>query len=163
MKKINLGSGFTLIELLVVVAIVGILTSIILTSTTASRNKGADAGVKANLKNAMVQGEVFYATNTAVRDSYTDVCSTTSPIGGASTVTVLVTAAAKIVGLSSYARNPVGGGTVTTATCNDSATAWAVEVPLRGSTVLAPNMWCVDSLGKSKQKNTTIGVGTACN
>lgn len=160
----NLKRGFTLIELLVVVAIIGILASVVLAALSNAKNKGADAAIKSNLKNAVSQAEVFYLTNTVAPNNYTNVCSTTSPTGGANTITALVTAAAKAAGLSgspNYTRN--GTGTGTTATCNDgTGVAWAAEVPLAGSKVLSPKMWCVDSTGKSKQESTTIGAGTSC-
>jgi prepilin-type N-terminal cleavage/methylation domain-containing protein len=151
----NLKKGFTLIELLVVVAIIAILTGIVLTSAVASRNKGADAGVKANLRNAIAQAEVFYATNTMAINTYTNVCSSVQ-VGGIYGIGSYVLMAAKATGLSSYGTNTTG--TLTTATCNDGVTDWAVEVPLRTS----GQMWCVDSSGKSKQESTSIGAGTAC-
>ncbi len=151
----KISGGFTLIELLVVVAIIGILASVVLTSTINSRNKGADAGVKANLRNAIAQAEVFYATNTAANNTYTNVC-TNGVVGGVQGIGLQVLTAARASGLSSYVIN--GAGTLTTATCNSNANAWAAEVPLKSIN----GMWCVDNTGKSKQESTTIGVGTSC-
>jgi len=156
MKKMNFKKGFTLIELLVVVAIIGILASVILTNTTRARNSGTDAAVKSNLRNAVNQGEIFFNTNTAVPNSYTNVC-TNGMVGGVKSVGGFVLVAAQATGLSSYAINTTG--TTTTATCNDSADAWAAEVPLATS----GQMWCVDNTGKLKQESTSIGAGTVCN
>ncbi|MGH7249669.1 MAG: type II secretion system protein [Minisyncoccia bacterium] len=156
MDKKKLSRGFTLLELLVVVAIIGLLTSVVLISLTSARNKGADAGVKSNLVNAMSQAEVFYNTNTALPGTYTNVCAV-GPVGGTSTIYALVTAAAKAAGLSSYTADTTG--TLTTATCNDSASAWAAEVPLKS---VANSMWCVDSTGKSKEESASIGAGVVC-
>ena len=154
-KKSSL--GFTLIELLVVVAIIGILAAVVFSSLNSARNKGNDAAVKANLRNATGQGEIFWNTNTASANSYTNVC-TNGVVGGTLGVGSFVLAAAKANGLASYATDPATpGGTLTTATCNDSATAWAAEVPLK-----AGGMWCVDSTGRSKAEAATIGVATAC-
>ena len=159
--KINFKKGFTLIELLVVVAIIGILAAVVLTALNKAQNSGSDAGVKENLRNANAQAEIFWNTNTAVPNSYTDVCKNTAQVGGVNTIALFMKAAAKDAGLgSSYTWNGTGTGAI--ATCNDSANAWAAEVPLSGSTVVSPNMWCVDNTGKSKPENATIGAGTVC-
>lgn len=156
MKKINFRKGFTLIELLVVVAIIGLLSTIVLVALNDSRKKTADASIKSNLRTAISQAEIFYNTNTAVPNSYTGVCTNPGPVGGVNTISAHLTAAVKVVGLANYTRN--GTGTLTTATCNDSASTWAAEVPLKTS----GQMWCVDSTGKSKQESVTIGAGTSC-
>ncbi len=164
----NLKRGFTLIELLVVVAIIGILASVVLASLNSARNKGNDAAVQANLKNATGQGEIFWNTNTASANSYTNVC-TNGTVGTAQAVGAFVLAAAKANGLSAYCLDSVitpGGGacapSTSIASCNDSAGAWAAEVPLKSKG--ANQMWCVDSTGRSKQENNlSIGAGTACN
>lgn len=154
--------GFTLLELLVVVAIVGLLTTVVIVSLNNASNKGKDAGVMSNLRNAISQGEIVFNSRTANKDSYTNVC-TNGLVDGVLGVGAQVSNAAKSVGLTgspNYTTN--GTGTGTTATCNNSASAWAAEVPLIGSTNLSPKMWCVDSTGKSKEKATSIGATTAC-
>jgi prepilin-type N-terminal cleavage/methylation domain-containing protein len=150
-------SGFTLIELLVVVGIIAILAAVVVASLNNARKKGGDAGIKSNLINARAQGEIFYNTNTAVPATYTSVC-TNGAVGGAQGVGALVLAAATAGGLTSYAVNTTG--TLTTATCNDSSSAWAAEVPLKSAGV--NQLWCVDSTGASKQKSASIGAGTVC-
>ena len=147
--------GFTLIELLVVVAIIGILASVILVALTSARNKGADTSIKSNLRSAISQGEVFYNTNTTDANSYISVC-TNGPVGGVLGIGGLVLTAAQSAGLSSYGTNTTG--TLTTATCNDSASDWAAEVPLKTS----GQMWCVDNTGKSKLETSSIDAGTSC-
>jgi len=149
--------GFTLLELLVVVALIGILASVVLASLSNARAKGADAGVKSNLRNAVGQAEIFYNTNTAVLNSYTNVC-TNGVVGSANGIGLHILTAAKNTGLSSYGINNVPGASTSVATCNSTANAWAAEVPLK----TAGQMWCVDSTGKSKQESTSIGSGTSC-
>lgn len=140
----NFKKGFTLIELLVVVAIIGILASVVLMVLGNAKTKGSDAAVKSNLTNALKQAEIFYNVNTASPNSYTNVC-TNGTVGGIQGIGAYVLAAAKDSGLSTFANDSVGS--LTTATCNDSANAWAVEVPLKTT---SGQMWCIDSTGKSK-------------
>ncbi len=153
----NFKKGFTLIELLVVVAIIGILSAVVMAFMSGARSNGGDAAVKADLKNATSQGEIFYSTNTNAANSYTRVCDT-SPVGAAKTVEPFITAAAKAEGLTYNAtagsnRNVAGAnGSIT---CNDSAGAWATEVPLKTTVPAANQFWCVDSFGRSKQETGT--------
>ena len=151
----NTNRGFTLIELLVVVAIIGILISIVLAVLGSAKDKGSDAGVKSDLRNAIAQGEILYNIRTANQNSYTNACFN-GVVDGAKGVGEFVLAAAKVSGLSSYVTN--GVGTLTTATCNDSAGAWAAEVPLKSTS----GMWCVDSTGKSKLEPASFGALRAC-
>jgi len=154
----SLTAGFTLIELLVVVAIIGILAAVILANIAASRNSGVEAAVKANLSNVRNQGEIFYNTNTAVPNTYTNVC-TNGMVGGVLGIGAEILSAAKANRLGSYDIDPQSGGTLTTATCNDSAGAWAAEVPMTTAGI----MWCADSTSASRQETVSIGTGTVCN
>lgn len=64
-------TGFTLIEILVVIAIVAIISSIILFSTTQYINKSKDANVVGNLAVLISAGEVYYNGHD---QSYDDFC-----------------------------------------------------------------------------------------
>ena len=150
------GGGFTLIELLVVVAIIALLAGVILAALTKAKNSGSDAGVQENLRNSNAQAEIFYGTNTVAPDTYTNVC-TNGTVGGVSGIGMFILEAANDARLSSYGTDVTGD--MTHATCNDSANAWAAEVPMSAAGL----MWCVDSSGKSIQESTSIGAGTACN
>ena len=127
MKKMNLKRGFTLIEVLVTVAIIAILATVVLASLGAARSRGNDTAIESNLRNAVGQGEIFWNTNTANPNTYTNIC-TNGVVGGVNGVGNAVLTAAKLDGLSSYAIGAIG--TTSTATCNNSASAWAAEVPL---------------------------------
>jgi type IV pilus assembly protein PilA len=59
--------GFTLIELLVVIIIIGILAAIAIPVFLSQRNKGYDAGVKSDLRNAATAEETYLTDN----DKYT--------------------------------------------------------------------------------------------
>ncbi len=139
----SLKKGFTLIELLVVVAIIGILASVVLASLSTARNKGADAAVKAGMANARAQAELFYDTP----QSYVGVCA-----AGAGTINTILAGAVRSSADSDAAVADDAATTTTSAVCNDSAAAWASEMPMKGG-----SFFCVDSSGKS-QINTAIGL-----
>lgn len=141
----NFKKGFTLIELLVVVAIIGILASVVLASLNSARNKGADAAVKASMANARAQAELYYDTNS----NYTLVCTDT---GGVATI---LTGAARNSLDADQAVSNDAATTLTVAVCNDTAAAWASEMPMKGG-----SYFCVDSTGKS-QINAAAGLGLA--
>jgi prepilin-type N-terminal cleavage/methylation domain-containing protein len=128
--------GFTLIELLVVIAIIGILASVILVSVNSARNKGNDAAVKSNLDGIRTQAEIYYDNQSPT--SYAGLCMS-SPVSQAV-----------------QSAGSAGGGA---GVCNDSATAWAAQAPLR-----AGGYWCVDSTGKSSTSTTALvqGGNTVC-
>lgn len=150
--------GFTLIELMVVVGIIAILAAVVIAALNNARTKGGDAAIKSNLKNAITQAEVFYNTNTLAPNTYSGICNIGPLVGGATTIGPFLTAAATAAGLAGYNKNPAGGGTGTTATCNVSGAfdAWAAEVPLAGSTLGVPKMWCIDSLSHAKQESVNL-------
>jgi type II secretory pathway pseudopilin PulG len=149
MKKIN-------IELLVLIIIVGSLISFFSIALSDAGEKSNEASIKSNLTNIRSQGEIFYNVNTINPNSFIGVC-TNGVFGGTQGLGSAILAAAKFSLLSSYNINPVSGGTTSSATCNESANAWAVEVPLKSG-----GMWCVDSTAKSKKTNTSIGTNTFC-
>lgn len=140
--------GFTLMELLVVVAIIGMLSSVILTSVNSARNKGADAAIKANLTNSRAEAEIFYDSNT----SYDGVCATT----GTARIGDSVNAAERAYKgtVTTYADGTAS--TWNTGQCHDNANAWAAWVPLKASASGSIVAWCVDSTGVSKQTTTAL-------
>ena len=139
--------GFTLVELLLVLVIVGALAAIVLVALTDARKKGGDAGVKSNLSGSRSQAEVFYNNNTSDPNSYTNVCSN-GVVGGVEGIGLSVYTAARAAGLANFVDDSASSSSQ--AVCNDSASAWAAEVPL-----LQGGFWCVDSTNASKYKATS--------
>jgi prepilin-type N-terminal cleavage/methylation domain-containing protein len=139
--KIKSAKGFTLIELLVVIAIIGILSSVVLSSLNTARAKGADAAVKANLKGIVAQGAIVY-DNTG---SYDTVCGDVNVVEAVA------------------AAGTAGGGA---GECQDAATEWAAEAPLKGQNQAGPatgqDYWCVDNTGIAKFEDLPLGAGTVC-
>ena len=153
MKKNN---GFTLIELLVVIAIIGVLASVVLAALTSARSKGNDVAVKSNLANTRSQAELYYGTNSP--NSYTGICTSTGNAAGTKSISGMVLAAAQAaLGSAATVNTAIAtAGTGTTSTCHETATGWAAEAPLSGSTAGTPKMWCVDSTGASEQNSTAL-------
>jgi type II secretory pathway pseudopilin PulG len=136
-------------ELLVVVAIIGMLSSVVLTSLNAARSKGADAAVRANLANTRAEASIFFDANNG---SYDNVCLTTGTavIGDGVNAAELAYRGAVTGYLDSTA------STWNTAQCHDSANAWAAWVPLKASASGSILAWCVDSTGIEKQTTTVL-------
>lgn len=128
--------GFTLIELLVVIAIIGILSSVVLASLNSARSKGSDAAIKSNLANSRAQAELYYDT---AGSTYSDVCIS------ATGTKPMIDGAKSASGVSSATGHDALGASGT-ATCNDTSSGWAAEVPLKTTTT---SFFCVDSTGRA--------------
>jgi type II secretory pathway pseudopilin PulG len=136
-----------MIELLVVVSIIGLLSSVILTSIGTAREKAQDQTVRTNLGTLRPQAALYHSNN----GNYGAVTTAaTCPTSGATmfyadTIIRNAIAAAKIAG---------GGAT----RCATDGVNFAVSVQLKSST----DHWCLDSTGAIKQTSTTGWTGYVC-
>jgi prepilin-type N-terminal cleavage/methylation domain-containing protein len=145
--------GFTLIELLVVIAIIGILASVVLASLSTSRDKGADAKVKAELASARTQAQTYYDTMGTYYTTDTDnVCTSATGV-----YDLLASAAATVASTVVINGSQVATGN---ANCNVYTDGWVVQVPLKVlnqlSSTSGTDYWCVDSAGKSKLQDQPL-------
>jgi type II secretion system protein G len=74
----NKQKGFTLIELLVVVAIIGILSSVVLTSLNSARSRARDAKRISDLRSIQTALQLYYTTNGSYPPSF---CSSANANG----------------------------------------------------------------------------------
>jgi type IV pilus assembly protein PilA len=79
--------GFTLIELMIVIAIIGILAAIAIPQFTAYRQRGFNAAMQADLRNAATAQEAFYTDS----QSYTNDTVLLSPRGYSQSPSVTIT------------------------------------------------------------------------
>jgi prepilin-type N-terminal cleavage/methylation domain-containing protein len=128
--------GFTLIELLVVVAIIGMLASIIVSATGASRSKGIDGSVKYNLNQFRTQFDILALTTGG---DYSTICANPTMVKMLNNLQSIDVSVSNPYN-SSYSTT----GAAQTITCHATSTAWGVEAPLSTG-----QFWCIDSTGKT--------------
>ena len=140
-----LNQGFTLIELLISVAIIAILATVVILSTTAAKNKGEDSGVKTNLHTVINQAELFFINNG----------NTYLPTPGSAFGIAACPAYVGATGTNMLSQDKIIANAIAQATlngnlnaCYNSDSRWAVAVGLKS---VSTDSWCVDSTGASKQ------------
>ena len=150
--------GFTLIELLVVIAIIGVLSAVVLASLNTARDKGNDAGVKANLTTVSTQAALYLSDNNNSYGVFNDGAGAAAacPTSGSGSVFHQPT----ILQAISTAVSESGGGS---AMCfsSDSNYAVAVARPANVATTTS-TYWCVDSSGNRCGVNDNTLTGVSC-
>ena len=134
--------GFTLIELLMVITIIGILSSVVLTSLNTGRN---DTKVKSQLNSLRTAAEIYHNTNQNYGGAVAGTEGAVSPNfgNGCSANMFTDTLIDPSVASASY---PVS----TTMKCTSSGTAYAVSASLNSSNGATVDHWCIDSSGAAK-------------
>ena len=149
MKKFK--KGFSLIELLIVIAIIGILSTIVLSSLSNSRAKAYDAQVKMQLRGFATAAENYFTSqNPTTYGPATSVCSAEmfnnmDPKNGSP---ALYIAAGNLPNNTQVFCGSTGG----------LASAYAVKATLYSGT----SYWCVASRGASRLISGTPTSGTIC-
>jgi prepilin-type N-terminal cleavage/methylation domain-containing protein len=140
-------AGFTLIELLIVIAIIGILSSVILSSLSNSRIKANDSKIKQQLRNFRSAAEIYYNNQNppgygVAGDCATGMYADMSPANGNPNA------------YTSFS----GINPAVTVICGANQTVFAIKATLASS-----GYWCVDSGGKNEAVAGPIGGSvTAC-
>jgi len=140
--------GFTLIELLVAISIIGLLSSVVVTSLRDARSNSIDTAVKAQLDHARSQAELYYAAN---GNRYTNVCNPGATAGGVPGMNAQVKAAAAVENLPGVT---YGGVSATQVSCYANATSWLIQVPLKSG-----KYYCMTNDGNA---TTTAVSGASC-
>lgn len=145
----NHKKGFTLIELLMVIAIIGLLSTIVLTSLSNARNRGSDAAVKSNLNSIRSSADLYFDNNGTSYGTF-PIGNCVSGAGMFSNPTIMSAINAAI---------SAGDGT---SRCVASVSSYAIAIGMK----TIGQSWCIDSSGKSKQflGNPVSAIsGSSCN
>jgi len=151
--------GFTLIELVVVIAIIGVLSAVILYTTTQYISKGKDSNIAGSMSVLVVAGEAWYSGNS---NSYGDFCD---PQSNSVISNVISQMPVNIAGDCHYnptdgsqnqdksqwgtTGNTLGTGNPAGICCNVASSGQAWVAWAREFTNPA-NVFCVDSRGMKK-------------
>lgn len=142
----NNKKGFTLIELLIVIAIIGIVSTVVLTAVSKSQAKGYDAKIMQQLNNFRTSAQVYFTNHTGYGPE-TNSCS-------------------EGIFNSFDAQDGSPGSTIDPAIlpefsnvyCGSTDRQYAVKATFYDD----GTYWCVDSTGASRKLNGTPTSGLFC-
>lgn len=129
--------GFTFIELLVVIGIIGILSSIVLSSLSTARAKAADAKTKAQLAGLRAAADIYFDVNGDYGTDTANSCTDIPPDFFEDVDS----------GMATYT-DPDNYPEGATLSCHTDEDTYAVSALLLSES--GGEAWCVDSTGASK-------------
>ncbi len=142
-------SGMTLVELLIVITIIGVLSTIILSSISTARARAYDSKVKQQLWSFRSAAEIYFNSQNPVNyGPVVPVCNA----GIFAEMSPNLGSPAIYIAASNLPLNTV-------TVCGSSGSAYAVKASLYSGN----EYWCVDSRGSAKLVAGSIGISvTAC-
>jgi prepilin-type N-terminal cleavage/methylation domain-containing protein len=143
--------GFTLIELLIVITIIGVLSTVILTSVSNSRARAYDSKIKQQLTSFRTAAEMYF--NNQIPNSYNTTGSTINICSAGMFNDVSPTNGSP----GSYI-DPANLPSFTQVYCDATDSAYAVKATLYSGT----DYWCVDNKGSSRSIHGTPADDTLC-
>ncbi len=155
--KLSPNRGFTLIELLVVISIIGLLSSIVLASVGAARDKGKNTAIKLNADTVKTQTFIYFDTY----HNYGSVPLQNTPCDQLAgyqvsenmfadpVIQAAIRVAEKITGVYNARCSTEDAGS----SPDGSANAWVLSVPIAGD---PDHYWCIDGLGDSGLLLSTV-------
>jgi len=135
--------GFSLLELLIVITIVGLLSSIILSSVSQSRSRAYDSKIKQQLSSFRTAAEIYFSNQTPnVYGPAVSVCT--------AGIFNNVSAANGTPGLY---LDPISLPSFVQLVCQSTDSAYAVKATLSSGA----EYWCVDNKGSSRAIQGDMG------
>ncbi len=141
---LNSSKGMTLIELLVVITIIGVLSTIILSSLSDSRTRAYDSKVKQQLSSFRTSAEIYFQNQTP--NSYGVSTSCTDPLSMFASVLPSDGSPAVYIDSANIPPN-------TEVVCGSNGNSYAVKATLYSGN----EYWCVDNRGVSMKFTGPIG------
>lgn len=135
-------SGMTLVELLVVITIIGVLSTIILSSVSDSRTRAYDSKIRQQLASFRTAAEIYFQNQNPNSYGVSSSCNTgmfasINPSEGSPGVYI----------------DPASMPNTTQVVCSSSGSAYAVKATL----YKGDEYWCVDNKGASLKVSGPIG------
>lgn len=130
--------GFSLVELLISITIIGILSTIILTSVSNSRARAYDSKIKQQLSSFRTAAEMYFSSQGGYGPT-TDIC-------GGSMNTTIFNNFEPVSGSPGLYIDPANLPTFTQVVCGSTDSAYAVKASLYSGN----EYWCVDNKGSSR-------------